>query len=172
MVERNGLQLETRRLSSLTPPFLSKSQSLCKIQNQKREEKSQGSHHQDSRSRTQVFPPPSQKPCHECSSLRMTKGGVPVSSTKTLLTQLKVTALVSDAISIGQKIYNSRSGASPLSLHHASQKVNLSDTLCKIQNQKREEKGQGSHHQDSNPDLPTSRSKALPLVQFPPPLSS
>jgi hypothetical protein len=69
----------------------------------------------------------------------MTKVGVPVSSSKTLLTQRKVVALVSDAISIGRKDYNySRSGATPLSLHHSSQKVNPS-----VKSEIRKDKGKG-----------------------------
>ena len=100
-------------------------------------------------------------------SVRMSKVGVPVGSIKTHLTQLKVATLVSDIVCTVPQDNNSRSGALPLSLHHSSQKVNLS---CKNQNQKREEKSQESHHQDSNPDLPTSQSKAPPLVQLPTPL--
>ena len=45
-----------------------------------------------------------------------------------------------------------------------------SQSLYKIQNQKRQEKSQGCHHRDSNPDLPASKSKAVPLLQIPTPL--
>ena len=69
----------------------------------------------------------------------MTKVGVPVSSTKTPLTQLKVIALVSDVMFTVPQDYNSRSGASPLSLHHSSQKVN-STVKSKIKEDKRKVK--------------------------------
>ena len=98
----------------------------------------------------------------------MSKVGVPVGSTKTHLTQLKVATLVSDIVCTVPRDNISRSGAPPLSLTPPS--LSKSQSLCKIQNQKRQEKSQESHHQDSNPGFPTSKSKALPLVQFPPPL--
>jgi hypothetical protein len=76
--ERSGLQFEIRRLSSVTPPSPSKSQSLCKIQNQKREEKSQEDQHQESNPGLPTFksealprvqlPTPLQGAPHECRS--------------------------------------------------------------------------------------------------------
>ena len=101
--------------------------------------------------------------------MRITKVGVVGSSTKCLLTQLKRTALVSDVISIGRTDYNSRSGATPLSLHHSSQKVN-STVKSKIRKDKRKVKdvitGTRTH---TNPGLAASKSKALPTVRIPTP---
>ena len=95
----------------------------------------------------------------------MTKVGVPVSSTKCLLTQLKVTALVSDVISIGPKDYNSRSGATPLPLHHSSQKVNPS-VKSKIKTDKRKVKDviTGTRTQVS----PPPSQKRYQQCEFPP----
>ena len=70
----------------------------------------------------------------------MTKVGVVGSSTKALLTQLKVPTLVSDVMFTVPKDYNSRSGATPLPLHHSSQKVN-STVKSKIKEDKRKVKG-------------------------------
>ena len=80
-----------------------------------------------------------------------------------LMTQLKVIALVSDIMCTVPQDNNSRSGAPPLSLHHSSQRVNLS-SKTKIKKEKRKVKNLITRTR-SNPDLPTSKSKALPLVQ-------
>ena len=72
-------------------------------------------------------------------SVRMSKVGVFASSTKTLLTQLKVTTLGLGCPLRNTTDYNSRSGASPLSLYHSSQKVNLS-AKTKIKKEKRKVK--------------------------------
>ena len=100
--------------------------------------------------------------------MRMAKVGVLGGSTKTLLAQLKVPTLdlrshLRDAVE-----RNSRSGAGLASLTPPS--LSKSQSHCKIQNQKRQEKSQGCHHRDSNPGLAASKSKALPLMQIPIPL--
>ena len=69
-------------------------------------------------------------------SMGMSKVGVPVSSTKWPLTQLKVAALVLDTMCIGPTDYNSRSGTSPLSFHRSSQKV-IPSAKSKINKEKR-----------------------------------
>ena len=97
--------------------------------------------------------------------MRMTKVGVPVSSNKCLPTQLKMIALVSDVISIGRTDYNSRSGATPLSLHHSCQKVNPS-VKSKIRKDKRKVKDviTGTRTQVS----PPPSQKRYQQCEFPP----
>ena len=72
-------------------------------------------------------------------SMRMSEVGVPVGSTKCPLTQLKVTTLVSRPPLTNAVEQNSRSGASPLSLHHPPQKVNP-PAKTKIKKEKRKVK--------------------------------
>ena len=69
----------------------------------------------------------------------MTKVGVVGSSTECLLSQLRVITFMSWDNLMNVSFYNSRSGASPLSLHHPSQKVN-STVKSKIRKDKRKVK--------------------------------
>ena len=72
--------------------------------------------------------------------MRMTKVEVVGGSTKDLLTRLKVTTLIPRSPLMNAAEHNSRSGASPLSLHHSSQKVNPC-VKSKIRKEKRKVKG-------------------------------
>ena len=98
-------------------------------------------------------------------SVRMTKVEAVGGSTKTLLTQLKVIALVSDVMFTVPQDYNSRSGATPLSLHHSSQKVNPS-VKSKIKKDKRKVKDviTGTRTQVS----PPPSQKRYQQCEFPP----
>jgi hypothetical protein len=100
-------------------------------------------------------------------SMRMTKCGVPVGSTKTLVTQLKVTTLVSDIVCTVPQDNNSRSGAPPLSLHHSSQKVNLS-AKTKIKKEKRKVKNLITRTRTQISPPPSQ--KRCHWCRFPPPL--
>ena len=68
--------------------------------------------------------------------MRMTKVEAVGVSAKDLLTHLKVIALISRSPLMNATDYNLRSGASPLSRHHSSQKVNPS-VKSKIKEAKR-----------------------------------